>query len=496
MSEPRQPSASVAALLQQAISAAKAGDKARARPLLIEVTEVEPENEAAWMWRASVSLTPKDAAWCLNKVLAINPDNKQARDWIEKIRSMQQAAAPPAPATRPLTPPPGYVAPSDEPPPIRPLAPPDATTVENKPVPEIGAETVRSRPVPPSPPPQVGAVTVASHPAVPPPVRPPAPPPDAARPTVEAQAINRPLPPPPPPNAVPPGAPTIAMMAVPPPPPRTMRCVVCAAPSVPSTGRCANCGAVQSLRQIDAALNNGEANAAIINQAIIRFERLPESEFDADLHFGAAMAYLNLKRPGEALTHLRLASRLRPQDVELAAGVEQIRLRVQSLTASTPPVSSPLAPLPPPPAPPQYDRSSNPPSTSSMSSGAPNTRQKIILAVDDSLTVRKIVAMTLEKNGYKVITAADGYEALSKLKETLPDLILLDITMPGMDGYQVCKQIRGNKATKHIPVVMLSGKDGFFDKVQGRLAGAAQYMTKPFEPDALLQNVKKHLKEK
>lgn len=491
MSEPRQPSIHVAALLQQAIAAAKAGDKARARPLLIEVTETEPENEAAWMWRASVSLTPKDAAWCLNKVLAINPENKQARDWIEKIRSMQQAAAPPAPVTRPLTPPPGYVPPQADPPPalpqaIRPLPPPDATTVENRPVPQVGAETVRSQPLPP---PQVGAVTVASHPAVPPP-----PPVDAGKPTVEAQAFNRPLPPPPPPSAVSPGAPTIAMTAVPPPPARTMRCVVCAAPSVPSTGRCANCGAIQSLRQIDSALNNQDARADIINQAVIRFERLPESELDADLHFGAAMAYLNLKRPGEALSHLRLASRLRPQDVELAAGVEQVRLRVQSLTASSPPPVS--APLAPPPAPPQYDRSSSPPSVSSMSSGATNTRQKIILAVDDSLTVRKIVAMTLEKNGYKVITAADGYEALSKLKETLPDLILLDITMPGMDGYQVCKQIRGNKATKHIPIVMLSGKDGFFDKVQGRLAGAAQYMTKPFEPDALLQNVKKHLKEK
>jgi twitching motility two-component system response regulator PilG len=481
MSEPRHPSANVAALLQQAIAAAKAGDKGQARPLLIEVTELDPENEAAWMWRASVSLTPKDAAWCLNKVLAINPENKQARDWLEKIRSMQQAAAPPAPATRPLTLPPGYVAPPADPPAIRPLAPPDATTVENRPTPEVGATTVRSEPAPPSPP--VGAVTVQAG-AVPP--RPAPPPIDPAKPTVEAQAI-RPLPPPPP--SLGPNAPTVAMSAVPPPPSRTLRCVVCAAPSVPTSGKCVNCGAIQSLRQIDAAMNNAEANVEIIRQAIIRFERLPDSEFDADLHFGAAIAYLNLKRPGEALTHLRSASRMRPQDAELAAGVEQVRLRVQSLV---PPAATPSTPSSVP-QPPQYDRSSSPPSAPSS---APGTRQKIILAVDDSLTVRKIVAMTLEKNGYKVITAADGYEALSKLKETLPDLILLDITMPGMDGYQVCKQIRGNKATKHIPIVMLSGKDGFFDKVQGRLAGAAQYMTKPFEPDALLQNVKKHLKEK
>lgn len=479
MSEPNQPS--VATLLQQAIAAAKAGDKGQARPLLIEVTELDPENEAAWMWRASVSLTPKDAAWCLNKVLAINANNKQARDWLEKIRSMQQAAAPPAPVTRPLTPPPGVGKPTVEANAIRPLAPPDATTVENRPAhsPQVGATTVPSHPAVPRPtPPPAGAVTVAS-PAVPP--RPPQI--DAGKPTVEASAV-RPLPPPPPPTSVSPGAPTVAMSAVPPPPPRTMRCVVCGAPSVPTTGRCTNCAAVQSLREIDAALNNSAAAVPIIQQALTRFERLPDSEFDADLHYGAAMAYLNLKRPGEALAHLRAAARLRPQDPELAAGIELVRLRVQSLTATAPPPPAPVAP-------PVTDRSSSPPS-----SGAPAAAPKVILAVDDSLTVRKIVAMTLEKNGYKVITAADGYEALSKLKESLPDLILLDITMPGLDGYQVCKQIRANKEMRHIPIVMLSGKDGFFDKVQGRLAGAAQYMTKPFEPDALLQNVKKHLKEK
>ncbi len=116
-----------------------------------------------------------------------------------------------------------------------------------------------------------------------------------------------------------------------------------------------------------------------------------------------------------------------------------------------------------------------------------------ILVVDDSPTIRKLVGATLKKRHYQVIAAADGMEALSKLNDELPDLILLDITMPRMDGYQLCKIIRGNKETKDIPVIMLSGKDGFFDKVRGRMAGSTEYMTKPFKPKMLLQMVKKYI---
>ncbi len=119
-----------------------------------------------------------------------------------------------------------------------------------------------------------------------------------------------------------------------------------------------------------------------------------------------------------------------------------------------------------------------------------------ILVVDDSPTIRKLVGITLKKKRYRVIAAADGMEALSKINDDLPDLILLDITMPRMDGYQLCKIIRGNNETKNIPVIMLSGKDGFFDKVRGRMAGSTEYMTKPFKPKMLLQTVKKYIKPK
>jgi len=115
-----------------------------------------------------------------------------------------------------------------------------------------------------------------------------------------------------------------------------------------------------------------------------------------------------------------------------------------------------------------------------------------ILVVDDSPTVRRIVSITMERRGYRVFTAADPMQALARLNEVVPDLILLDINLPHMDGYRLCKFIKDNSLTKDIPVVMLSGKDGFFDRVRGRIARAADYIAKPFEPSTLIQMVEKY----
>ncbi|MBI4902056.1 MAG: response regulator [Acidobacteria bacterium] len=119
--------------------------------------------------------------------------------------------------------------------------------------------------------------------------------------------------------------------------------------------------------------------------------------------------------------------------------------------------------------------------------------RKVILVVDDSLTIRKALSSILEKNEYRVVTAEDGSHALNRLNEAVPDLVLLDITMPWMDGYEVCKNIKGKPLTKKVPVVMLSGKDGLFDKVRGKLAGCNDYITKPFDPEALLKTIRKYL---
>ncbi len=116
-----------------------------------------------------------------------------------------------------------------------------------------------------------------------------------------------------------------------------------------------------------------------------------------------------------------------------------------------------------------------------------------VLVVDDSPTVRKIVQMTLQREHIRVITASDGLSALTSVADEMPAVILLDIQLPRMDGYHICQIIRKNLQFRQIPIIMLSGKDGLFDKMRGRLAGSTEYLTKPFDSVELVQTVRKHL---
>jgi twitching motility two-component system response regulator PilG len=116
-----------------------------------------------------------------------------------------------------------------------------------------------------------------------------------------------------------------------------------------------------------------------------------------------------------------------------------------------------------------------------------------VLVVDDSPTVRKIVQMTLQREHIRVVTASDGLSALTSVADEMPAVILLDIQLPRMDGYHICQIIRKNLQFRQIPIIMLSGKDGLFDKMRGRLAGSTEYLTKPFDSAELIQTVKKHL---
>ena len=113
-----------------------------------------------------------------------------------------------------------------------------------------------------------------------------------------------------------------------------------------------------------------------------------------------------------------------------------------------------------------------------------------ILTVDDSPTIRKLLMMTLEREGFNVVQAQDGVEALVKMSECNPAMILSDINMPRLDGYKLCKFVKKHAKTKHIPVIMLSGKDGVFDKLRGRMSGCDGYLTKPFESKDLLEKIR------
>ena len=109
-----------------------------------------------------------------------------------------------------------------------------------------------------------------------------------------------------------------------------------------------------------------------------------------------------------------------------------------------------------------------------------------ILVVDDSKTIRRTAETLLSKEGCQVITAIDGFDALSKIADHQPDIICVDIMMPRLDGYQTCSLIKHNKVFKETPVIMLSSKDGLFDRARGRIVGCDQYLTKPFTKDELL----------
>jgi len=109
-----------------------------------------------------------------------------------------------------------------------------------------------------------------------------------------------------------------------------------------------------------------------------------------------------------------------------------------------------------------------------------------ILVVDDSKTIRRTAETLLSKEGCQVFTAIDGFDALSKIADHQPDLIFVDIMMPRLDGYQTCSLIKHNKVFKTTPVIMLSSKDGLFDRARGRIVGSEQYLTKPFTRDELL----------
>ncbi|WP_163369826.1 twitching motility response regulator PilG [Endozoicomonas acroporae] len=115
-----------------------------------------------------------------------------------------------------------------------------------------------------------------------------------------------------------------------------------------------------------------------------------------------------------------------------------------------------------------------------------------VMIIDDSKTIRRTAETLLTKAGCQVVTATDGFDALAKIAESKPDIIFVDIMMPRLDGYQTCALIKNNNAFKQIPVIMLSSKDGLFDRARGRIAGSDYYLTKPFSRDELFTTIREH----
>jgi twitching motility two-component system response regulator PilG len=116
-----------------------------------------------------------------------------------------------------------------------------------------------------------------------------------------------------------------------------------------------------------------------------------------------------------------------------------------------------------------------------------------VMVIDDSNTIRRSAEIFLAQAGYQVLLAEDGFDALSKISDHHPDLIFVDIMMPRLDGYQTCALIKKNPRLASTPVIMLSSKDGLFDRARGRMVGSDEYLTKPFTKDSLLKAVQAHI---
>lgn len=239
------------------------------------------------------------------------------------------------------------------------------------------------------------------------------------------------------------------------------QCPFCAAQNDSQTVVCVSCQAMFSLTDIEKLLSHQGVQQDLLLHAIEKMEvENSIRTFNAEELTYLAIAHLNAKNLQKGLDYLQEASQLNPNDVILPAKINFLTAHLEELKSNR--------------------------------DGAIAV-SRTILVVDDSPTVRKLISGKLEKCGHSVLSAVDGMDALAKINEVIPDLILLDITMPRLDGYQVCKLIRNNEMTKDVPIVMISGKDGFFDKVRGRMAGSTGYITKPFGPDTLMKTIESYL---
>ncbi len=116
-----------------------------------------------------------------------------------------------------------------------------------------------------------------------------------------------------------------------------------------------------------------------------------------------------------------------------------------------------------------------------------------VMVIDDSKTIRRTAETLLQKEGCEVVAANDGYEALAKITDHRPDIIFVDIMMPRLDGYQTCALIKQNGAFRNTPVILLSSKDGLFDRARGRMVGSEKYLTKPFTRDELIEAIQSYV---
>ena len=243
------------------------------------------------------------------------------------------------------------------------------------------------------------------------------------------------------------------------------RCPLCESPGDgPVSGTCPHCRAVLTL-DVPATFDKPlPVDRDAVELGARRLYDAMQTDPASATAFYLGLAYLNLGYPDEGLQALQAAVSGKPGDANWKAQVARFAKHRAALV-----------------------RQAIVNDQMSMSMIKPS-----VIVVDDSPTIRKLVTVTLNGAGYAVTEAADGYEVAERVRQAgVPKLFILDINMPGLDGLQLCKMLRQNAETAHVPVVFLTGKDGFFAKLRGQWAGAAEYLTKPFDPQKLLVTVER-----
>jgi twitching motility two-component system response regulator PilG len=422
-------------LLLRGITAAKAGDRTSARAYLLEASSQDPGREATWLWRSLVAESPTEARECLERALDLNAGNEEIRKSLREALVREGVAFAQAGnrqgAARILS----RVTEED---PRHELAWHWRAFVADS-----DEERVRCME-------RVLAINPSN---------------ERAKAWFARLGLSASQP-----------AEKIESETG----KEKKACPICERTMEPSSERCSSCGSVVSWKNPMTLLSGAASDPRTVRAAIHRLVRIDGGEKDATVQAHLAIAHLNLAQFPQALKRLQAAKLLGLETPGLAEALTQVKRKSDEMAACA-------APLPPAAA---LARDS----VRAQATAAPVCRGTI-LTVDDSATVRKLVTVTLERKGFRVLAAASGMHALAILNETVPDLVFLDITMPNMDGYQLCKTIRGVDRLKAVPIIMLSGKDGMLDKVRGRLAGATSFLTKPFEPSTLVETAERHLLE-
>jgi twitching motility two-component system response regulator PilG len=460
------------AAFAEAKVAAVAGKRMQALDLVDEFLRSVPDNAEAWILRSHLSIELDEKIASLEKALAIDPDNAAARSGYDFLKATFSAAAEePVPAEVPVA-----AAPESEGVPFL----PDVTESSAEPEPVFVSEAeyddVDAQPAMLPAIEEISEQVEIEAPAA----EPVSPFTEFAsnnhKPVIEEPAEEAAeeyeivyntadfIQPEPVVDAVEeapvemPAQEIVAKPAVP-----GFACPFCKSENEAMAFDCNQCHAVLTLADIESLLSNPNADREAIQNAVSQMEaewnlrEFSEAELTA-----LAIGHFNLRNFTPGYSFLEEASKLNPNNVILSGQLNAIAIRLDEIRR-------------------QAEAHESQP------------KGRTILVVDDSATVRKLISGKLEKSGHHVVCANDGIEALECLEVGLPDLVLLDITMPRMDGYEVCKQIRANPAARDLPVVMISGKDGFFDKVRGRMAGTTGYVTKPFGPETLMKALETYL---